>query len=371
MQRLPASLLVILALLYFGVCTLANRAALAQQPGTDSISGTPQATGPHIAVLLPLKSTSVSRQAEAVRLGVLEAASVHRGTTLPVVIQATGDDPFDVLQAYEGAVRAGAQLVLGPMTRSAVTALAGTRLVTVPTLALTAPETDTMMPPDLYVFGLQVENEAKQVAQLARQQGRHNAIVVVSESLLSRRMAQAFAEEFVHRGGTLQDDFQYTSDSPSLMKLRDSIATGVSDVIFLALDGARAKMLRSYLGSSVQIYATSLVHTSAEPLANFELTGVHFVDMPWLLSPDHPAVLAYARQEQSSLEFQRFYALGIDAYRIAQDLLKPGSQQGPLDGVTGYIVLERDHRYFRELISAQFTQGGTQVLADPGSRSVR
>jgi hypothetical protein len=154
------------------------------------------------------------------------------------------------------------------------------------------------------------------------------------------------------------------------MKLRDAISNGVSDVIFLALDAPHAKLIRSYLGSSLPIFATSMVHTSAEPLANFELNGIYFVDMPWLLSPDHPAVLSYARQDQPGLEFQRFYALGIDAYRIAQDLLRPDSNQAPLDGVTGYITLEKDHRYVREVIPAQFSQGETHVLSQPVS-SVR
>lgn len=361
MQRLSASLLLILPLLYLGAFELANQPAHAQQQDARA----PERPGPHIAVLLPLKSASVNRQADAVRLGVLEAAKVHRATTLPLVIYATGDEAFDVVQSYEAAVLGGAQLVIGPLTRSAVTALAGTRLVVVPTLALNAPEVDTLLPPELYIFGVQIENEAKQLAQFAREQGRHNATVVVSESSFSRRLAQAFADEFVRRGGTIQDQFQYSSDSPSLMKLRDSISSGVSDAIFLALDATRAKLLRSYLGTTVAIYATSLIHTAAEPLANFELTGVYFVDMPWLLTPDHPAVMSYARQDQAGLEFQRFYALGIDAYRIAQDLLRPGANQQPLDGVTGYITLERDHRYVRESIPAQFAQGETRVLAGP------
>ena len=366
MQRLLASLL-IPALLYFAVCTLAIRPAFAQEPETKPS----EQTGPQIAVLLPLRSAAVNRQADAVRLGVLEAAKVDHGTTLPIVIYATGDDAFDIVQAYEGAVRNGAQLVIGPLTRSAVTSLAGTNLVTVPTLALNAPDAEAILPPNLYIFGLQLENEAKQIAQIAHDRGGHNAIVVASESSLSRRLSQAFADEFVRRGGTIQDQFQYTSDSPSLMKLRDSIASGISDVIFLALDAPRAKLLRSYLGNNLPIYATSLVHTAAEPLANFELNGVYFVDMPWLLTPDHPAVMSYARQDQAGLEFQRFYALGIDAYRLAQDLLKPRANQRVLDGVTGSIAIGRDHRYWRELIPAQFKEGEMRILADPAAKSPR
>ena len=347
-----------------GVCALANRDADAQ---TDDSSAVVE-SGPQIAVLLPLKSPSIGRQADAVRLGILEAAKVDRGTTLPVVIHATTDEPFDVVNAYESVVRAGAQVVIGPLTRSAVTSLAATSLVTVPTLALSAPDADAIAPADLYVFGLQLENEAKQIAQLARRLGRRGAIVVASETALSHRLAQAFSEEFQRQGGTIKDQFDYTNDPPSLLKLRNSIANRIGDMIFLALDDRHSKQIRSYLGSNVPIYATSLVHTSTEPLANFELNGVYFVDMPWLLTPDHPAVLSYTRQEQAGLEFQRFYALGIDAYRIAQDLLKPSSSHAALDGVTGTITLARDHRFVRESIPAQFSQGEAHVLVNKAAR---
>jgi outer membrane PBP1 activator LpoA protein len=96
-----------------------------------------------------------------------------------------------------------------------------------------------------------------------------------------------------------------------------------------------------------------------------------FVDMPWLLVPDHPAVLTYARPEaagQSTMEFQRFYAVGIDAFRLAQDLLKPRPEHAPLDGVTGYITLGPDRRFARELIPAQFVQGEPKGLVEARPR---
>lgn len=358
MQRQSAFLLLVLALLYLGVCALANHKAQAEQDSSTTLSASP-----HIAVLLPLKSSAVGRQAEAVRLGILEAAKVHRATTLPIIVYGTGDDSFDVVEAYEKATRGGAQLVIGPLTRSAVTSLAATQLVNVQTLALNAPDADSVLPENLYVFGLQVENEAKQVAQLSREKGRR-ALIIGTDNMLSRRLAQAYADEFAHRGGTVADQFQYTSDPAALMKLRDSVVAGTSDVIFLALDAQRARQVRPYLSGSQAIFATSLVYVSADPLSNHELNGVYFVDMPWLLSPDHPAVLAYPRQPQASLEFQRFYALGIDAYRLAQDLFKPSAGRTTLDGVTGTITLARDHRFLRESVPAQFNQGETRTLSE-------
>jgi uncharacterized protein len=326
----------------------------------------PGVQAPYIAVLLPLQSPTLGRVADAVRRGVLEAHRVHAGAGLPVVIVASGEDPYDIIQAYERAVQQGARLIIGPLTRSAVSVVASSNLVSVPTLALNAPETDLPQPYNLYLFGMQVENEARQLARIAAQQGRRRALIVASESPLSKRLAEAFKAEWLLRGNQIEDEFQYTTDTASLSKLRDMLTIGTADMVFLALDGKRAKLIRSYLGLSMPVYATSLVHTSDAPLANYELNGVYFLDMPWLLTPDHPAVLSYERPDpaQANIEYQRFYALGIDAYRIAQSLLKSDSAFQPLDGVTGYITLDYDRRLTREAIPAQFVQGETRVLSD-------
>jgi hypothetical protein len=348
-------------LLYLALVCVAIGAARAQQAEP----------GPHIALLLPLKAGGFSRPADAVRRGVFEAQRVHPGAGLPVVVHATGDDAFEILQTYERAVRDGARLVLGPLTRSAVSALASSNLVTVPTLALNTPEAEVPLPPNLYVFGLQVEAEARQIAALAAEQGRRKALVVVSETSLSKRLAQAFTDEFALRKGSGAEQFLFTQEPTALLKLRDSLALGGADLAFLAVDATRARAVRSYLGSVLPVYATSLVYTTPDPMANFELNGVVFVDMPWMLVADHPAVLSYARPDaagQSAMEFQRFYAVGIDAYRLAQDLLKQRPEYTPLDGVTGYITSGSDRRFLRELIPAQFVQGEPKVLLEPRPR---
>lgn len=359
MQRVLVIPLLVARLLCLCGLILANDAARAQEQDAPS----PGRTGPHIAVLLPLKSSALARPAEAVRRGVWEAHRVHAGAGLPLVVYGTGEDTFDVTQAYERAVQQDARLVIGPLTRSAVSALAGSTLVTVPTLALNAPDTDAPLPSDLYVFGMQVENEAKQLAQLAAGQGRRRALVIAGESALSKRLSQAFSEEWKRRGNEVAEQFAYTTDAGELGRLRDMLALGSVDMAFLALDAKQAKLIRSFLGLSMPIYATSLVHTGTDALARLELNGVYFVDMPWLLAPDHPAVLSYARPEQANMEFQRFYALGIDAYRIAQELLKVRADP-TLDGVTGAIALDRERRLVREPIAAQFQQGEARVLGE-------
>ena len=78
---------------------------------------------------------------------------------------------------------------------------------------------------------------------------------------------------------------------------------------------------------------------AAAPRPPTTLNGVRFVDMPWLLQADHPAVMVYPRlQAGDDVEFERLYALGIDAFRLGLELLK-GTREPALDGVTGQISL--------------------------------
>jgi uncharacterized protein len=86
---------------------------------------------------------------------------------------------------------------------------------------------------------------------------------------------------------------------------------------------------------------------------------VTFVDMPWLLQPDHAAVMIYPREQfGDGVDFDRLYALGIDAFRLGVELLK-GTRAPALDGVTGQIRMTRDQQFVRELTAAQFVNGKT------------
>ena len=230
--------------------------------------------------------------------GFIAAAKVAGGNAPPVRIYAVNEDTLNVLTVYEQAVESGAQLVVGPLTRNGVAALAASNLVTVPTLALNALEPRSPQPARLYVFGLGVEFETRQIAQFAFDEGRRNAFVIADESALGKRMHQAFIEEFARIGGAVVAEFAYAADAASLNRLRSASNLGVADMAFLALDYARAsRTVRPYLGNSLALYATSQVNAGKGPLAARELNLVRFVDMPWLLQTDHPAVMVYPRQQ--------------------------------------------------------------------------
>jgi len=325
----------------------------------------PHVAGPHLALMLPLGSSAFSKHALAVKDGFLAAARAQGGTALPVNVYAVGDDPQQAVATYIKALGAGARLVVGPLTRTGVTALAESATVMVPTLALNVPEGSIPAVPDFYMLSLHAESEARQVAQLARQDGQRTALTVIGETPLLRRIHLAFVEEFTRLGGVHIAALPFTTDPEGLVRIKRTvdvaIDTETADMAFMALDLPRARLVRPYL-STLPIYATSQVHPGvAGPLVAFDLAGVRFLDMPWLLQPEHPVVMVYPRPEyDESVEFSRFYALGIDAFRIAMVLLT-GRPRDALDGVTGRLTLGQDALFVRALTAAQFSGGRLTV----------
>ncbi len=319
-----------------------------------------------VTAILPLQSAAVGRQADAVRLGILEAARVGGETSPAVDVVSSGDEPADALAAYARAVRAGARLVIGPLGRRAVAALAQLRPLPVPVIALNQPEREGPLAEGFYTFGRQIEQEARQVADFALAQGRQRCRILQGEGTLLPRLAQAFAERWLQGGGEILEHLPQPADLAAMARLRDRLEALPGDALFLALEAEAARAVRAFLPKGLATCATSLVHTSTESLANFELEGVQFVDMPWLLDPDHPGVLAHQRTlATASPEPQRFYAMGIDAFRLALELLRARPHFERLDGVTGEIRLERDHYFTREMLPAQMVQGTARRWVEP------
>jgi outer membrane PBP1 activator LpoA protein len=317
----------------------------------------------HIALLLPLESPSFSRHAEAVRNGFLAAAKVQRSAPLPLRIYAVGDDDRSVVENYRSALENGARLVVGPLTRNGVSAVADSALVIVPTLALNVPDRVVAGQRDLYVLSLHAEAEARQVAQLAWQEGRQNAITLSAASPLLKRINQAFVEEFTRLGGKIVAEYAFSPEQAELARLKQGTGLGVADMVFLALDYRRARLARAYLGN-LALYATSQVYPgNTGPLGGFDLANVRFLDMPWLLQPDHPAVMVYPRQDYRDPDLDRLYALGIDAFRVTQEMLS-GRPVTTLDGVIGRLSLGADHQFSRTLTAAQFTDGKLRITGE-------
>jgi outer membrane PBP1 activator LpoA protein len=312
---------------------------------------------PHIALLLPLQSAIFGPAAEAVQQGFFTAAN-YKKQVLPVRVYSNFDENIGVVSVYRQAIANGARAVVGPLTRNGVSALASEQDIPVPTLALNIVEGS--LAPKLYFFGMAAEAEARQVAQLARQHGLHQAIIVTTRTQLSQRLQLAFEEEWAGADRGILRKIEYNDDPAVFADI-----LGIADtMVFLAADAEKARLIRPYLPNKLPVYATSQIFVGNDhTLTNYDLNGIRFVDMPWLLQPDHPAVMIYPRSNPPlSVDLERLYALGIDSFRLIQLILDDKINASlPLDGVSGQISLS-SHNFQHMAIPAVFAQGHAQLL---------
>lgn len=343
-----------------------NQAVLATDQEDSTLSGV--AAGPvivsHIALILPLESSAFAEAAKVVKEGFEVAAQRGQGLPLTIRLYSTSDEPLDILLNYHHAIASGAVFVVGPLTRDGVSAIASSQTLAVPTLTLNTVDTNLTLSANLYLFGLQTDTEANQIAKLAFLSGRNHTIVIGDDSALSKRLQNAFMQRWQDEYNHTAQLYRYTDNSILLQQLRE-LSAGEERLVFLALDAAKSRIVRAYLDPEVPVYATSQIFTGVDNfLLNNDLEGVRFLDMPWLLQSDHPAVMAYRHTSNPrSTEMERLYALGIDAFRLMTNLLQMHSpNQIAFDGVTGNIRFNPPNLFVREPIPAQFTQGKVQLI---------
>jgi outer membrane PBP1 activator LpoA protein len=269
-------------------------------------------------------------------------------------------------------------IVVGPLARADVAAVAQSGRVDKPTLVLANPDSTpdaTALPPKMLPIGLSIEDEARQLATWAgagRKSGK--AFVVSTGSAWQRRTAHAFAAAWQRLGLEAQPVELASSGgylhAAGLEQLKKRLQEEPPSHIFYALDALQAGQMQLALGRiKADIYGTSQInpHTISGWRAaerRPEMNGVHFVDMPWLLQGDHPAVMVYPRlvvaaDQSANPDLERLYALGIDAFRIARELAAQRTAF-ELDGVTGQLKVHAGsnaQRFSRTVQRAWYQDG--------------
>jgi outer membrane PBP1 activator LpoA protein len=316
--------------------------------GTPQAQARPGAATARIALLLPLQSPGLGQAAEAVRAGFMAGHERDRAG-IEVNLIPSGDSPDATLQAYARAAEQN-DIVVGPLARSSVTALIAGNGVTKPTLALNHPQNGHPLPPQLLVVGLSLEEEARQVADWAAQEhpaGR--ALVLGGKAAWQQRAAGAFTARWTrlgHNNATVElPSLDGYVDANALAELRARLEIDRPELVFAALDAGALRQVRSALGTSLPTYAISAANPGRAPgLSVPELDGVRLVDLPWTVQPDHPQVMAYPRPaDADSLDMQRLYALGIDAFQVARTLAQQPGTDFELDGVTGRLSVRQNN----------------------------
>ncbi|WP_052480922.1 penicillin-binding protein activator [Gilvimarinus agarilyticus] len=203
-----------------------------------------------IALLLP-QSGRLAGAASAVRDGFLAAYFAERSAEQNPIIRQYDTQSADINQLYDQAVSDGAELIVGPLAKEKVDALAQRTSLTVPVLALnyreqsseqsapitsinlgelTIPQMQPKLPgvipvspssatfgngdtaqatatdnnffaPELYQFGLAAEDEARQIARHAHLQGHRRAMIIAPDIDWAERSIDAFIGQWQQLDG--------------------------------------------------------------------------------------------------------------------------------------------------------------------------
>lgn len=329
--------------------------------------------GDQVAVLLPTQGPLLG-VADAVRDGVRAAARADQGQAQPKLVSVDSAGPERVSKALAQAREDGATHVVGPIDKPSVDALAGEGVVAIPTLALNEAATASGAVPNLFQFSLSPETDAIEVASQAKSLGRTRALMFYPDDAGGARRAEAFRRNWARLGGSLVGESAYSPDLETApAKVRDLVARG-PDVVFLVANAGQARVIYPQIraqAATLPVIATSDVYSGdSDPARDRALTGLYFVDMPWMLGverPNDPLKRADLKTSASHLANplgRRLYAMGIDAYRLAPRLQALADTPGAsFEGQTGRLTVDALGRVRRELALARFTGAGPEPVA--------
>ena len=308
---------------------------------------------PDIALVLPLDAPAYARAAAAVRDGFLAAADAAGARQRCTVVSHAADG---VITAFDSARDRGARVIVGPLVRDDLKtiAIAGGRWPV--TLALNQLDDGTPLPPQTYSLALAVESDARVLAARAASDGVRSLAVVEGDSPLTHRLAAAFAGDWVASGAAAPTSYVYDPGAASLGELRKSLSHDAPDAALLALDAQQAAQVKPFMGA-VAGYASGLLFDRPGPAAARDLEGVRVTEIPWILTPDAPAFAGIARVSYASDAETRLYALGVDAFRVAQAFVAGVPEHLALDGAVGALALDADRQFTRTALIGVYRAG--------------
>lgn len=370
---------------------------LGQQAQQPTIVGGATGSAAHIALLLPITGRTAAA-ATTVRDGFMTAYNqTPEAQRTPINVYDTGDT--GIAEAVGRATQEGADIIVGPLTRDEVVAAAGLVTRRPPILALNFLPPAQPAPTGFYQYALSPEDEARLAAHRILADGHRNGIAIVPSGDWGTRVLAAFKQELEAGGGGL---FSSTALDSSMTDYSDAITT----VLRISDSSARRRRLESILGTKLQFeprrrgdlefifapaqanierllrpqlrfhfagnvptYATSDAF-EPDPHNNQDLEGLMFPDMPWMLGSDLADAVRNALQNAypngGGPRRNRLFAFGFDAYRVAA-ALRSGATNIQVDGLTGRLTLDADHRIHRELVWAQIHNGEIKMLPNTGT----
>ncbi|WP_415357241.1 penicillin-binding protein activator [Halioglobus sp. Uisw_031] len=343
-----------------------------------------------VALILPL-SGQLAQAGKAVLDGFLAAhyadSSAGQATNEILVID-VGEFP-SASNAYGEALREGASIVVGPLSKEALADLATRPERPIPILALN--RIHPILPAQgsaLVQLSLAPEDEAISVAELAFGRGARRAIIITPAGDWGNKVETALRERWASLGGTIASNTTYSTYDDYSSSVTSALSLDVSeqrasdlratiginieftprrrqdaDAIFLlSHNGAEARSIKPLLAfhyaGDLPVYAISNIYNGIPDERNQDLNGIQLVETPWLLGANPDLLAALATGGVKSGNYTRLNALGADAYLVQSNFLRLQSGADALmRGNTGLLSMDPTLSIKRQLSPATFDAG--------------
>ena len=330
-----------------------------------------------LALLLPVTG-DFGPAGEAVRDGFL-AAYLHAGGNSRIRLYDT--NAMSVAAAYDLARQHGAEVIIGPLQKEAVAALSALS-PKLPVIALNhldagIPATDAVVQ-----FSLAIEDQASAIADALSARGFERIVLFDSPARWSGRARVRLEDELdgvetvgfgtFHRlaeitnvvGGALHISESQTraTEIESLLgttlefapRRRDDV-----DAVVALIDAAEFLSLKPALdfhfAGDLPVFAPSTATLGSVDLSRLE--GVRVCAMPWSLDPGDLGKAVHEAFPSSRGTYASLFALGVDGFRLANQLDRLTVRRESIPGSTGVLSLGEDGRIRRTLVWAEVIDG--------------
>ncbi|MEZ9593497.1 penicillin-binding protein activator [Shewanella sp. 10N.261.52.F9] len=363
----------------------------------------------NIAVLLPLTGPRATI-ANTVKQGIIAnyMATADDSVTLNFFDTATGAQA-----AYQQAVTAGAEFIIGPLLQSEVEQLqsmtpTATVLPTSPSAPI-APVANKTIPqlylnhidtfttdPDKFFFALSPTDEAIDAAQRLYNDGITQPLLLVSNDAVGRRMAESFnkawqtltnepAEIHYYDGGdkmkvTVQKALGVIDSKERIARIKAILTPKIEadfrsrrdiDAIYMISASKDLALLKPFIDVNFSVFAepVPLYTTSRSRVEGNnretaeELNNLTISDIPWLITPNTETRMVNNLWPNWSNGRKRLFIMGYDALdlvgKLAQMRALPGYQ---FSGRSGLLSVQPDGTLNRQLSWGRYQRGNLRPL---------
>ena len=343
-----------------------------------------------IAVLLP-ESGPFADAGKAIKAGFMAAHSRDNSGSKPS-LHFYDTEKGKSAELYQKAVSEGAKLVIGPLNKENIQALAANSTLSVPVLALNhVPELNKQ---NLYQFALSPIDDVAEITQKAALDGHKKALLLVPNNEQSKRVSAFFVSNWQALGGTILEKKTYdpkaadwSATTKKLLNIDESAERQQKllgffpavnsvprqrqdvDALFLSAYSKEGRAINNQLQmsqpSNLAVYAMPTIYSGmASTGGDNALNGITFCDMPWLFNAAYSGELSMVALRDIWNQFPdtylRLLAMGIDAYHLGARL--PTLNSTPYSGATGKLSLTNGNRIKRSLVCAKFVKGQPELI---------